>query len=61
MYNIDFLFQLENSRRHIFGNLDPRDLPLSVGYYPPPGTRIIECIEAPNGEYVPTTTLEEKV
>jgi hypothetical protein len=61
MYNIDFLPQLETSRRSLFGagvdSIDSRGAPhdTSAGYSPPAGVRVVECEEAPNGEWVPTS------
>jgi hypothetical protein len=55
MYNIDFLPQLERSRRYIFGNRnpeDPRGMPV-VHYVP--STEIIQCEENERGEWVPIT------
>jgi hypothetical protein len=55
MYNIDFLPQLERSRRYIFGNRnpeDPRGMPI-VHYVPSKDVQLIQCEENEHGEWVP--------
>jgi len=62
MYNIDFLPQLEESRRHFFGSLEPREAVQRISpYFPPVGLRVVECVEDTNGEFVPIRTLDEVV
>ena len=55
MYNSspDFLKQLEDSRRSLFGTRDPRNIPLSARYYVPREVKVLSCHEDINGEYVP--------
>ena len=63
MYNTDFLAQLDESRRHLFGNRDPMNLDDSFSYSPP-RTLVVECFLDTNGEFVPLTdtkTIEGKV
>ncbi|MBS3075590.1 hypothetical protein J4429_03970 [Candidatus Pacearchaeota archaeon] len=60
MYNIDFLPQLEESRRHLFGNSDPHNPLSSALYHPPLTLKIIKCGEDINGEWVPVRALEGK-
>jgi hypothetical protein len=59
MYNTDYLPQLEESRRHLFDNRNPRNLPVSSRYFPPQNIEILECEEDTNGEWVPKKRLEE--
>ena len=57
MYNLDYLHQLEMSKRHFFGlrSFDSRKISEEMQrvYYPPLGVRILECYEDVNGEWVP--------
>ncbi len=64
MYDIDFLPQIEEFGTYLFGSLDPRNLPAHFifGYIPSKDLEILECVEAPNGEWVPKTyKLEELI
>lgn len=59
-----FFEQLEESRRHLFGNAtEPRtasDNAFKNSYAPPFNLKVIPCKEDVNGEWVPEK-LEEKV
>jgi len=61
MYNIDFLPQLEASRRHIFGSGDPRELGMRNHYSIPLGVEVLECVEDINGEWVPKRALDDQI
>jgi hypothetical protein len=59
MYNIDFLSQLEEYRRRLFGSLEPREVVKAISHYSPPvGVRVLECVEDRNGEFVPVKALD---
>ncbi len=58
MYNIDFLKQIEESRRYIFGNRGPSESP---PYFPSKDIEIIQCKEDTNGEWVPNPVSESKL
>lgn len=64
MYNIDFLPQLEKSRKYLFGLTEksPREVSdeAYLQYSVPEDVKIIPCKEDTNGEYVPSE-LEEKI
>ena len=57
MYNVDFLPQLEKFRRSLRRAEEvPEGERLDythLRYSPPPGVRILECVEDTNGEWVP--------
>lgn len=54
MYNTDFLPQLEESRRHLFGNTGcPPDEATRARYMPPRSIKTIPCHEDSNSEWVP--------
>jgi hypothetical protein len=61
MYNINYLSQLQESRRHLFGYRDPRNLPASSRYFPPQNVQILECEENASGEWAPKKGLVEKI
>lgn len=62
MYNLKFLLQLEASRQHLFGALEPREAADRVNnYVPPEKTEVIECEENRNGEWIPRRALEGKI
>jgi hypothetical protein len=62
MYNIDFLPQLEESRRRLFGSLEPGEAVEKISNYSPPvGAKVIKCVEDVNGEFVPVRVLEKAV
>lgn len=64
MYNLDFYKQLQDSKRHLFGSGDPKDVSadLHARYMPSPTAKVIECKEDINGEWVPVpVSLEKRV
>ncbi len=70
MYNIDFLPQLEKSKRFIFGMAcsDGKSVEESaMEYVPPANLEVIGCYEDVNGEWVPrparcvSSKIEKKV
>ena len=64
MYNTDYLEQIEESRRSIFGlggpNKGAAEAAQRARYSPPPG-QTVPCYEDVNGEYVPHTRQTIKV
>ena len=57
--DIDFLPQLEESRRRLFGSLEPREAVQRISPYSPPvELRAVECVEDINGEWVPVKDLD---
>ncbi len=71
MGNTDYFHQLEDSRRHIFGNgelgllasVDPQVAAEIASKMPLPTKDIkyVECHEDNNGEFVPVKSLEKNV
>ncbi len=70
MYNTDFLPQMEEFRKYLWGagRVDTRaaaEEGARMSYLPPKDVEIIPCRQAPSGELVPVTyelgELEEKI
>ena len=61
MFNVDYLRQIENSRRKLFGsditNIHGVSDEISRRYVPPPTMERIECHEDINREWVPNPSL----
>ncbi len=55
MYSVDFESQLEASRQHLFGSLEPREASDAAyqRYSVPPEIRVVKCEENTRGEWVP--------
>ena len=55
MYNTEFQRQLDESRRNLFGNNDPRTASVDsyLLYSPPKDLKLLPCIENEHGEFVP--------
>ena len=52
MYNMEFYEQLEQSRRHLFGN-NGGPTPEDENYVLPPGIKVIPCRVNEHGEPIP--------
>jgi len=58
MYNTDFLQQIEQSRRNLFGNSGlPPSIEDCARYSLPPSLKVVRCIQNTNGEW--TTPKEQ--
>ncbi len=62
MYNTDFLPQIEEFQRYLFGSgcVDVRAAVEEASkkpYFPPKDLEIVRCHEDTNGEFVPDTAL----
>lgn len=66
MYNVNFEGQLRRFRQDLYGNraafMTCREASATTPpYFPPAGMRMIPCVQASNGEWVPDPkALEEK-
>jgi len=60
MYNIDYLPQIEEFHRYLWGAgcVDPiaaAEEASRKAYFPPKDLEVVPCVKAPNGEWIPVT------